>query len=402
MDQIKVAIVGTGDRGTSFVNVIQEQIPELKIVAVADTNPIRLENVAKHHNYPSCERFTSVDELLDSRIADLIFITTPDWTHADLLIKCIEKNYHVFCDKPLAIDEKQIKKILDATGKTSRMTFMGFNMRYNPVYIKMHQLVKDGVIGNILSGVAYSGYEGTGYFRRWHKFREKSGGLIVHKGCHTIDILNWCIDSYPVKVYAEGKQSRFGGNKKWEGCHKCEETASCLYRRQLSEKESKLLEDIYIKAAAVDGYTRNYCVFGPSSCPDHYILTIEYANGVLASFTEIFFGTGVSFMCFAGDRGELTVSSLTGSSITVIDKFKKEKKVHEVKKETSRFHGGADILMMKDIVKSLKTGKQILPGFEEGAKSAIIGVAAMKSIDEKRPVKIDELIPAEMLMKKEA
>jgi len=57
---------------------------------------------------------------------------------------------------------------------------------------------------------------------------------------------------------------------------------------------------------------------------------------------------------------------------------------------------------MKDIVKSLKTGKQILPGFEEGAKSAIIGVAAMKSIDEKRPVKIDELIPAEMLMKKEA
>jgi hypothetical protein len=53
--------------------------------------------------------------------------------------------------------------------------------------------------------------------------------------------------------------------------------------------------------------------------------------------------------------------------------------------------------MMRDLVKSLETGKQMLPGFKEGARSAIIGIAAMISIDQHRPVKISELLPMELI-----
>ncbi|MCX7917885.1 MAG: Gfo/Idh/MocA family oxidoreductase, partial [bacterium] len=299
---IKVGIVGTGDRGTSFVKAI-EKIPEMKVVAIVDSNPIRMEAVIKHHNYPPVEKFTSIDELLKTKIVDIVFITTPDWTHADLIIKCLESGYHVFCDKPLAIDEKQIIKILEYSKNSNKMKFMGFNMRYKTLFRKIKEIVDNGDIGKIFVGWGYSGYEGNGYFRRWHKFREKSGGLIVHKGCHIIDILNWIVNSYPVEVYAIGGLSVFGGNKKWEGCHKCEETETCPYVRRLDEKNEKLLEDIYIKAAVVDGYTRNYCVFGPTNVYDHYLVEISYANGVKVSFNEIFFGTGPFFIGFAGEKG---------------------------------------------------------------------------------------------------
>jgi len=396
---IKVGIVGTGDRGTSFVKVIQEKIPEMKIEAIVDTNPVRMEAVIKYHNYPPAKKFYSVDDLLGAKIVDLIFVTTPDWTHAEILTKCLEKGYHVFCDKPLAINAQQVKEILLSAEKNNKMQFMGFNMRYNTTFIKMKEIIaKDNEIGNVLTGWCYSGYEGSGYFRRWHKFREKSGGLIVHKGCHLLDILNWMVDSYPIEVYAVGGQAVFGGDKKWPGCHECGETDTCPYARKLSEDQMKLLEDIYIKAAIVDGYTRNYCVFAPSSVPDHYLVQISYANGAKVIFEEIFFGTGFFYMGFAGKEGEIVTGSFIPDTIVVKKKFGEQKeKRYQVQKETKNFHGGADILMMRDLVKSLETGKQMLPGFKEGARSAIIGIAAMISIDQHRPVKICELLPMELI-----
>lgn len=396
---IKVGIVGTGDRGTSFVKVIQEKIPEMKVEAIVDTNPVRMEAVIKHHNYPPCQKFYSVDDLLDAKIVDIVFVTTPDWTHADILCRCLEKGYHVFCDKPLAISHQQIQQILEAAQKNKKMQFMGFNMRYKPSFIKMKEIIsKDREIGNILSGWSYSGYEGSGYFRRWHKFREKSGGLIVHKGCHILDIINWMVDSYPVEVYATGGQKVFGGEKKWPGCHECEETETCPYARKLSEDQMKLLEDIYIKAASIDGYTRNYCVFAPASVPDHYLVQIEYASGVRVIFEEIFYGTGLFYMGFAGDKGEIVTGSFIPDSIVVRKKFGEQKELrYQAKSETKEFHGGADVTMMKDLVNSIQTGKQVLPGFKEGARSAIIGIAAMVSIDQHRPVKIEELLPIELI-----
>ncbi len=394
---INVGIVGTGDRGTSFVKAI-EKIPEMKVVAIVDTNPVRMEAVIKHHNYPPCEKFTSIEELLDKKIADIIFITTPDWTHSDLIIKCLKKGYHVFCDKPLAINQKQIFEILKASNESDKMKFMGFNMRYKTLFRKMKEIVENEEIGKVLIGWSSSSYDGNGYFRRWHKFREKSGGLIVHKGCHTIDILNWIIDSYPVEVYAKGGLSVFGGNKKWEGCHKCEEINTCPYARKLSEKDEKLLEDIYIKAAVIDGYTRNYCVFAPTDVYDHYLVEITYENGVKASFVEVFFGTGPFFMGFIGDKGEIITDSFIKNSIILRKKFGEEReKIFKVESEIKEFHGGADLQMLKDIIESLNTGKQILPGFVEGARAAIIGIAAMISIDTGKPVQIKDLIPIELI-----
>ncbi|MGB9678137.1 MAG: Gfo/Idh/MocA family protein [Candidatus Ratteibacteria bacterium] len=394
---VKVGIVGTGDRGTSFVKAI-EKIPEMKVVAIVDTNPIRMEAVIKYHNYPPCEKFTSIDELLDKKNVDIIFITTPDWTHSELIIKCLKKGYHVFCDKPLAINQEQILEILKVSKESEKMKFMGFNMRYKKLFKEMKEIVKSGEIGKLLVGWSISSYDGNGYFRRWHKFREKSGGLIVHKGCHTIDILNWIADSYPVEVYAKGGLSVFGGDKNWEGCHKCGETDRCPYARRLSEKDEKLLEDIYIKAAVVDGYTRNYCVFGPTNVYDHYLVEIAYANGIKASFVEIFFGTGPFFMGFVGDKGEILTDSFIKDSIILRKKFGEEReKIYKVETETKNFHGGADIQMLKDIIESIKTGKQILPGFVEGARAAIIGVAAMLSIDTGKPVKIKDLIPINLI-----
>ena len=90
-----------------------------------------------------------------------------------------------------------------------------FNYRYAPKHQKIKELLMSGAIGRVTS-VDFSWYldttHGADYFRRWHRLREKSGSLWVHKATHHFDLVNWWLDADPVEVSAFGSLQRYGKN----------------------------------------------------------------------------------------------------------------------------------------------------------------------------------------------
>ena len=104
----------------------------------------------------------------------------------------------------------KMKIIMQAIERTGRSLRVSFNYRYTPAYTRFRELVIQGVVGKPLA-VDFSWIldtrHGADYFRRWHREKHNSGGLLVHKATHHFDLVNWWIDSYPHDVFAMGYYS---------------------------------------------------------------------------------------------------------------------------------------------------------------------------------------------------
>ena len=399
MSKVRVGIIGIGDRGVGFVRNFSEYPDLAEVTGVLDPNRPRAEAMARHHSFPEVPLYEQWEDFLAGGKYDLLVATTPDDTHPEVISRCLDAGFHTFADKPLANTPDGLVQIMDAYDRSDCMLLMGFNLRYHNLSRKMKEIAQRGELGAIKVATCNHPEHGIRYFRRWHKYRAKSGGLVIHKGCHQLDILNWVIGSYPVEVYAQGDLAVFKGDKKVEGCHVCDELETCPYARRLDYSTAQKLHDMYIAPAALDGYNRNYCpISDDADVPDFYLVTIRYANGAHATYTEVHFaGKSRAEWAFFGDKAEMSVSRVGGSTaIERIEHLSGEKAAYEVPAAKGG-HGGADPVMTLEMIASVLKGESHMPPPEAGVRSSIIGIAAMRSIDENRPVRIEELIPLDLV-----
>ena len=93
-----------------------------------------------------------------------------------------------------------------STGRRVRVTF---NYRYSPPRTQIKDILMSGAIGDVLSVDFHwllNTHHGADYFRRWHREKKNSGGLMVHKATHHFDLVNWWLGAMPVQVMATGKR----------------------------------------------------------------------------------------------------------------------------------------------------------------------------------------------------
>ncbi len=131
-----------------------------------------------------------------------------------------------------------------------------------------------GAIGDVLS-VHFEWLldtrHGADYFRRWHRDKINSGGLMVHKSTHHFDLVNWWIDSSPETVFGLGRLGFYGkANAESRGDYHpywraTGDPASAKDPFALDLQKEKSLEGLYLKAEKVDGYLRDQNVFGDGS-----------------------------------------------------------------------------------------------------------------------------------------
>ncbi|MFO7535258.1 MAG: Gfo/Idh/MocA family oxidoreductase [Kiritimatiellia bacterium] len=155
----------------------------------------------------------------------------------------------VICEKPMPTDSAKCRAILNAVKRTGRNVRVAFNMRYSPVLMQVKELLQSGVIGNILS-VEFrwllNTRHGADYFRRWHRNRTNSGGLMAHKATHHFDVVNGWINSAPKTVCATGTRQfytpeqaeRYGLTRRGERRHGCPESARCPFCLDLAASPS--------------------------------------------------------------------------------------------------------------------------------------------------------------------
>ncbi len=320
---MKYAIVGTGGRHQMYRTAITQTYGEgNELVALCDSNPGRLALSASAVDDPrgnGIPTYLAADfpEMVREQGPDTVVVTTPDYTHHQYIVEALRLGCDVMTEKPMTTDLDKLKAILDAQRETGRKVTVTFNYRYTPARTQVKDILLSGAIGEV-TAVEFSWHldrvHGADYFRRWHRYKEKSGGLLVHKSTHHFDLMNWWLGSRPSRVAATGRRvfytpetaDRLGLQERGPRCHECPVFELCPYHLDL-EADDKL-RDLYLEQEAFDGYWRDGCVWAEDiTIEDTMQVQAVYANGVSMNYTLVAYSPWEGLeVKFHGTKGELT------------------------------------------------------------------------------------------------
>ena len=401
----RLALVGTGIRGTTMWgrDIASKYADVLEFVGLCDINPLRVE-AGKKAIGVSCPTFTSLDEMLDKAKPDVLMVTTVCATHAGCIVNALDRGIDVMTEKPMVTDETQCRSVLDAEKRNNKKIVVTFNYRYAPKHQKIKEVLLSGAIGTPTS-VDFSWYldtrHGADYFRRWHRLREKSGSLWVHKSTHHFDLVNWWLDADPVEVAAFGGLNHYGskGPFRSEICRTCPHKAECPYHWDITKDPA--LVALYVDCEKADGYHRDGCVFKEDvNIPDTMNAVVKYSTGVTMSYSVNTFMPIEGYrVAFNGTQGRLEVRDFErqawevdyDSEIQIIKNFGQRELITLPKPDSG--HGGGDDRLRDLIFRNVAMPDYMrLPDSRAGALSCLTGVAALKSMDEDRPVRIADLL----------
>jgi len=423
--KIRLAQVGTGHRGTSFwgTNLVKNFADTVEFTGLYDINPGRaaLAQTLYGGNIPV---YNSFDEMLAKSQADYVIVTTVDSTHDEFIVKALNKGFNVITEKPMTTDEDKCKRILDAEKKSGKKVIVAFNYRHSVHAMQLKELLAASRVGKITS-VDFNWYlnvhHGADYFRRWHGRMAKGGSLWVHKATHHFDLLNWWLNSEPVEVSAYGSLEHYGKNNSFRGtkCRGCEYKDKCQFYWDIT-KDNRLVK-LYPDNEKYDGYLRDGCVWSNDiDIYDKMSAQIIYANGVTVNYSLTTYSPYEGWqIAFNGMKGRIETwedipymqktlddqskrhavemsnadDAIAGEVREIIawDNFSKNYEVYTTPKIKGG-HGGGDIRMQRRIFTDVNDNPHhVMAGTREGAMSILIGIAARKSIQLKRPVKISEL-----------
>ncbi|MEJ8473193.1 Gfo/Idh/MocA family protein [Roseibium algae] len=320
---MKIAIVGCGSRHKMFSgSVVEDYADKHEIVALCDSNAHRLGLASKAVPKPGTNGVATYlapdfDRLIEEQKPDTIVVATPDFLHSDYIVRAFEAGCDVICEKPLTIDLTRLKQILEAQERTGQKVMVTFNYRYSPARTQIKQLLASGTIGTV-TAVDFRWHldrvHGADYFRRWHRQKENSGGLLVHKSTHHFDLLNWWLNSAPSDVYASGRRAFYhpemavelGLSDRGARCADCQVSDKCAFHLDL-EGDAELAS-LYREAEADDGYYRDLCVFDAEiGIEDTMQAHIRYASGVTANYTLTAYSPWEGLeIKFQGTKGDIT------------------------------------------------------------------------------------------------
>ncbi len=423
--KIKVVQVGTGHRGTGFwgKDLIKSFGDILDYLGVYDINPGRAE-YARNLYGGNCRPYQDFDKMVDENKPDYVIVTTVDATHDEYIIRALQKGCNVITEKPLTTDETKLKNILEAEKASGKKVTVAFNYRHSNHNMRLKDVLASERAGKITSVDFHwylNVYHGADYFRRWHSIMNRSGSLWVHKATHHFDLLNWWLNSEPVEVSAYGSLEHYGKNNFFRGtkCRGCEHKPNCKFYWDINK--DKRLVDLYVNNEKHDGYLRDGCVWrNEIDIYDKMSAQIIYANGVTANYSLTTYSPYEGWhIAFNGMKGrveswedipylEKAATDQEGRHATemsndnkakandfrqimVMDNFSKDYEMINVPKVAGG-HGGGDQEMQRRIFRDKQDNPyNILAGTRDGAMSILIGIAARKSIQLKRPVKISEL-----------
>ncbi|MCI9457232.1 MAG: Gfo/Idh/MocA family oxidoreductase [Oscillospiraceae bacterium] len=425
MSKKRYAQVGTGGRARFFYEAVASTYSETsEIVAFCDVNQTRM-NFANSRlealgakTVPTYKHY-EFEKMIEEIKPDCVIVTSVDRTHDWYIIKAMELGCDVITEKPMTIDEKRAQNIIDTQKRTGRNVRVSFNYRYAPTNTKIRELIMDGVIGDVFS-VHFEWFlntsHGADYYRRWHRNKENSGGLLVHKATHHFDLVNFWLGSSPETVYAMGSLNFYGRtNAERRGvkdfyyrCHGNEIAKNDPFG--LDMEANPTLKALYLDAEHEDGYIRDKSVFSEEiSIEDTMGVMVRYKNNAILTYSlNSYLPLEGLRVGFNGSKGRIEMEVFENSYVNAGGDKSNEGSVRSKKimvypqfgpayeakvEEGVGGHGGGDPVLLNDIFgvpvedKFHRAANQV-----DGAMSILTGVAANKSIASGMPVKISDLV----------
>lgn len=392
-EKFKVGFIATGGRSVCYGLAYSKMADNIEICALADPNAgNRRAMIQKSEIKNSPAEYDNWQDMISKHDLDGVIISSPNFQHAEQTLGCLEKGIKcIALEKPVATTKEDCEKIIEAEKKHGARILIGFVLRSTPFYGKIHELISSGAIGRVCSIQAdeLPGLGVSSIMNRsdWRRYSEKSGGAMLEKSCHDMDILNWMLNSKPLSLNSYGGRTIFNPNPLLpQKCDGCKMEKECIYYKKpvFSGHEDKG-EEIMHEFMRYD----NACIYNIDKDNfDTQSVCIRYANGAIVNFMLNFncqgSRAGRNFHAI-GQKGRIWGNFHEGS-ITLYDNASRKEQSFNIKIDGSG-HGGGDKKHALILRKMLQE-----PGFRPeqsasaGYLSAVMCFASDISVTEERRV----------------
>jgi predicted dehydrogenase len=266
--KIRVAVIATGHRSWIHLAVLRA-LPAFEIVALVDPTQENLDHGATLAGGRPALYADYRKMLAERKDLDAAIVLTPNFLHAEAAVAALSAGLDVLCEKPMATTVEDANRMIAAAETNGRILQIGQQNRFNPLYVKMQQLVRAGEIG-VVEYVAGNIFRGDWYAQSWRYTDSRThtatnwrflthtaGSSLMEDGIHEIDVLHGMIGARVTRVYASG------GNNVY--------------------KDRETIDHAGIVIDYENGvkFTFNFCLFGQNSGPAARQMVVAGTKGVM-------------------------------------------------------------------------------------------------------------------------
>ncbi|GLY16429.1 Gfo/Idh/MocA family oxidoreductase [Kineosporia rhizophila] len=429
----RYAVVGTGHRAGMYIGALTGEHADVgRIVAWCDPNPARIGYYDQQAG-PGLPAYTpgDLERMIQEQAVETVIVTSPDVHHAGLVDRALRAGADAVVEKPLTTTAEGCRLITDAVAETGRDVVMTFNYRYAPRNSSLREVIASGRIGTVTSihfEWVLDTLHGADYFRRWHRDKANSGGLLVHKSSHHFDLVNWWLGDVPQRVYATGGLRFYGdqaAQQRGLGERPDRGTGAGNDPFSLDLREDPRLKALYLDAEHHDGYRRDVDPFAPGvSIEDNMSLLVEYAGGASLTYSLNAHSPWEGYrVTVNGTRGRAELDVVERSHIDLDEQGRAvldpsatpDDASDDLRPQRDRLlvqthwaraeeypipdgiggHGGGDAILLKDVFRrDLRIGDDPLgraAGHLDGVRAVAVGIAANRSLTSRLPVDVADL-----------
>ncbi len=358
-------VIGTGANGSEHIRVTMME-GRASIHGVYDPNPGSITKAQDtfHQFAPGKDLvvYDTLEAACNDPAVDGLVISTPNYTHLDVVRVAAKSGKHIFLEKPMATTVSDAYEIMKIAEDYPAVFQIGLQYRYKAMYVEaIHEAQERKSLGDLkMISILEHRFTFLDKVNQWNKFSKYSGGTLVEKCCHYFDMLNLFAQSRPKKIFGTGGMAVAFTDFEYKG------------------EKSDMLDNAFV--------------------------TIEYANGVQASFNLCMFApVYYEEVILVGDQGRLKAyeeaplypSNQPSNYMEValgVDKPSRFSIPCYPKMISDSGHSGATFYEHINLIDNIEGKPTRTATVEEGFWSVVVGAAAEESVKSGQPVIVDEFL----------
>jgi myo-inositol 2-dehydrogenase/D-chiro-inositol 1-dehydrogenase len=370
VDEIRYGFIGAGMMGQEHLRNVAA-LPGATVAAIADPHEPSLAEAQATLPAP-VPAYRDATEMLRHESLDAVVVSTPNHTHRDVLEPWWGTGVHLMIEKPLCTTVEDCVAVRDAAAAHDGVVWVGLEYRYMPPVQRFLAECRSPGTGRVrMVSIREHRFPFLTKVGDWNRFSANTGGTLVEKCCHFFDLMRQTLPgARPVRVMASGGQD----------VNHLDE----VYDAGVPD----ILDNAFVIVDFDDGARAllDLSMFAEGSAYEQELVAVGDAGKVevrLPGFMEV----------FRGRRAELTVGSRADDWPVMVSELGDDERVRHV-----GAHHGASYLEHVDFCAAIREGARPAVTVDDGLWSVAMGAAAHRSIDEGRPVTIDEMgLPADLL-----
>jgi myo-inositol 2-dehydrogenase/D-chiro-inositol 1-dehydrogenase len=361
-DEVRYGIIGSGMMGIEHMLNLAA-VDGAAVTAIADpTNASRelaLAFAGPDSPGPAGTEIVEFEhhtELLAAGLCDAVVVATPNFTHVDVLVDVLAADMNVLVEKPLCTTVADCRRVMTAAEDYPGVVWVGLEYRYMPPVTRFIEHIRAGDVGRVrMLAMREHRFPFLEKVGDWNRFNRNTGGTLVEKCCHFFDLMAHVLESRPVRVQASGGQDV----------------------NHLDERYGGQTPDIVDNAFVIVDFDNgarallDLCMFAEGSEHQEELSAVGELGKVEAFLPQSIVRMGSRA---GGRRGVVT------------------EEVHDDRVRYEGFHHGSSYLEHLDFLAAVRSGGTAAVSLEDGLWSVAAGIAAQRSIDEHRPVTLDEVL----------